>query len=454
MFPFLAFLLGLALGVCGWRYWRLNRLIEGLNQAVQTKRPFLLEKPFGWRGFSPVDHLCRNIRQLIEVDARFSGMAADLVPHLGAALENMQEVVLIVDQGNYVVMANGAAREILANGGKLQGKRLEQVMRSAAFLDFVNSVKAGEVLDRQEIEVHQAEELFWFEVTGARMAGLGNPVDDLTLFVLHDISRLKHLEKMRKDFVANVSHELKTPLTVIKGYAETLVEDHDTLPVEARERFLVKILRSVERLHLLIEDLLTLSRLESGPDKLKRMPHHLPTLIGDLLENFERRLDPETQRIERNFADGVGYVHIDGLRVSQAVENLVDNAIRYATGFSCIRVTLQLSPDGGKVECAVEDDGVGIPKKDLPHIFERFYRVDKGRSRERGGTGLGLSIVKHIILLHGGEISAESETGKGTTVRFTLPARLPDGVEVPGSPGTSDPAKLAVPETMPAPTGE
>ncbi len=440
-------LLGIAYGYLLLRYTRLNRLIRELNQSILLKKPFLLEKPFGIIRMMPVDQLSRDIRRLIELDKRFSQMAENTLPQLEAALENMQEAVVVVDSSNFVMMANESARQLLSDGKGLQERRLEQVLRSAAFLDYVNSVKNGQVMGRQEIEVNRGGEMSWFEVSGSPIVGLGESEDALTIFVLHDISRLKQLEQMRKEFVANVSHELKTPLTVIKGYSETLVEDHNDLPSDERERFLVKILKSVERLHFLIEDLLTLSRLETGPDKLKRMPHVLPNLARDIVETFETRLKPGEQRFELDFSPEISYAHVDGVRISQAIENLIDNAIRYAGDFTRIGISLQLDESKRNVICVVEDDGVGIPSKDLPHIFERFYRIDKGRSRERGGTGLGLSIVKHIIQLHGGDISAQSKPGEGTRIRFTIPATLPEDAALPGvirTPReTSDPPGVA-----------
>lgn len=433
----------IALGILSLVLWlrlnRLSRLIGKLNHAIEVKKAFLLEKPFGWSRLHPVDHLSKNLRQLIETDARFSALASNSLPQLEVALEYMQEAVLIVDPANFVAMANESARQILGEGHSLQGKRMEQILKSADFLDYLNHVKSGQLMDRREIEVNRGNRVLWFEVSGSPLSNLGDDGEQMILLVLHDISRLKELEKLRKEFVANVSHELKTPLTVIKGYSETLVEDHDDLPRESRERFLVKILKSVERLHILIEDLLTLSRLESGPNKLKRSSHHLPTLIRDLLENFESRLEPGKQSLELDCEEGIESLHIDGVRITQAIENLIDNAFRYAGPFTRLTVRLRFSQKRDFVECSVMDDGIGIPQKDLPHIFERFYRVDKGRSRERGGTGLGLSIVKHIVLLHGGSIHAESAPGKGTTIFFTLPvaethflagAQLPQSGEI------------------------
>ncbi len=409
-----------------FRLARLGRLIGKMNQSIEVKKTFLLDRPFGWPKLHPVDLLSKNVRRLIETDVRFSALASNSLPQLEVALEYMQEAVLIVDPSNFVAMANESACQILGEGRSLQGKRMEQILKSAEFLDYLNHIKSGQLMDRREIEVNRGNQVLWFEVSGSPLSNLGEEGEQMILLVLHDISRLKELEKLRKEFVANVSHELKTPLTVIKGYSETLVEDHDELPRESRERFLVKILKSVDRLHILIEDLLTLSRLESGPDKLKRSAHHLPTMIGDILENFESRLDPEKQVLELDCEEGIETLHIDGVRITQAIENLIDNAFRYAGPFTRLTLRLRFSETRDFVECSVIDDGIGIPQKDLPHIFERFYRVDKGRSRERGGTGLGLSIVKHIVLLHGGEISARSEPGNGTSITFSLPVAESD----------------------------
>jgi signal transduction histidine kinase len=249
-----------------------------------------------------------------------------------------------------------------------------------------------------------------------------------TLLVLHDITKLKELEVMRREFVANVSHELRTPLTIIKGFAETLIDDAETLQSDSRERFTKKILTNADRLHVLVEDLLTISRLESKPEQIEPIAQPLKPLFEEVAENYRTRLDPATQRIDLAVEDEVDVVLFDRYRIHQVLDNFIENAFRYAPNFTRITLEAKLDSERQKVLCAVVDDGPGIPEKDLPHVFERFYRVDKGRSRERGGTGLGLSIVKHIIQLHGGSVSAESRLGEGSRMRFTLPA-----VEKPGA---------------------
>ena len=228
---------------------------------------------------------------------------------------------------------------------------------------------------------------------------------------------------MRREFVANVSHELRTPLTIIKGFAETLIDDEATLDPRARLRFTEKILNNAERLHVLVEDLLTLSRLESRPDQIEPIGQPIAPLLDEVAENYRPRLDSATQTLVVEVDEGIGTVLFDRYRIHQVLDNFIENVFRYAPDFTELRLVAVLEPDSGMVRCSVIDDGPGIPEKDLPHLFERFYRVDKGRSRETGGTGLGLSIVKHIVQLHGGTVWAESRVGEGTTMSFSLPVQ-------------------------------
>jgi signal transduction histidine kinase len=186
------------------------------------------------------------------------------------------------------------------------------------------------------------------------------------------------------------------------------VEDEASIAPKSRIRFLEKIVSNAERLDVLVEDLLTLSRLESKPDQLEPSVQSLKALAEDCLENYRTRIDPQTQSITLEFDERVGDFAFDRYRLTQVFDNLTENVFRYAPDFTCLLLKVELDAPAGLVLCTVQDDGPGIPEKDLPHIFERFYRVDKGRSRERGGTGLGLSIVKHIIQLHGGTVHAEN----------------------------------------------
>ena len=289
-----------------------------------------------------------------------------------------------------------------------------------------------------------------------------------TLFVLHDITRQKKLEAIRKDFVANVSHELRTPLSLVKGCAETLVDGHRDMPVADREKFLLTIQRHSERLDTLIEDLLTLSRLESANPGLQLEPVPFAQFVSGIIADYRARPAAAAHTINLTIAPDIGEVSIDPRKITQVFENLINNALKYTPAGSRIDITATLADaldagsgglqtagrgatrlanerhldaqtkegrdfvaSGGletappwsrrEIEVCVRDNGSGIPAADLPHMFERFYRVDKARSRETGGTGLGLSIVKHIVQLHGGRVRVESDYGRGAAFFFTLP---------------------------------
>jgi two-component system phosphate regulon sensor histidine kinase PhoR len=239
-----------------------------------------------------------------------------------------------------------------------------------------------------------------------------------TILVFHDLTRLKQLERTREEFVANVSHELRTPLSLIKGYVETLLDGARNNP-EVSERFLRIIERNTQRLDLLIQDLLTISALESGRVKLNLQPVALRPLAEKILADLKKPAEAKDVHLVNELPDLT--VTGDASRLEQVFANLVDNAIKYGRAQGTVTVGGRKA-DANKIEVFVRDDGPGIPPESLDRIFERFYRVDKARSREQGGTGLGLSIVKHIVQNHGGEAWAKSESGKGATFFFTLPA--------------------------------
>jgi len=235
--------------------------------------------------------------------------------------------------------------------------------------------------------------------------------------VFHDLTRVKQLERTRQEFVANVSHELRTPLSLIKGYVETLLEGAKDNP-EISTKFLQTIDRNAERLRLLIEDLLTISELESGRVKLNQQPLQLRTLSEKVLSDFRSPAEAKNITLVDEVPDLT--ISADAARLEQVLCNLIDNAIKY--GRQRGKVTLRACLAGTEqVEISISDDGPGIPREALERIFERFYRVDKARSREQGGTGLGLSIVKHIVQGHGGRVWARSDLGHGATFYFTLP---------------------------------
>ena len=409
----------LALGVCVRLLWKQNRSLSELHEALRSGRPRLHEEAEGmelpaWRGLS------QAVNALIGEAGALRQQRSDQLAQLEATLGNLREAVLIVDESNYIHLANRALREIFPKTRDLVNLRLELIVRSAAFLDYVRHTREGRELPREEFELVEGQASTWIEVSGAPITAPDGK-SRWALFVIHDVTRQRVLEKMRRDFVANASHELRTPLSVIKGYVETLVDGHVTMAPEDREKFLRTIQRHSDRLNAIIADLLTLSRLESATPGLNFSPLDVAGFLQDVHEDYAERATQSGHRIELRIDDSAGLIQADREKLTQVLGNLLDNALKYSPAGSRIELSALGLDATGEVEIGVRDNGPGIPAEDLPHIFERFYRVEKGRSRESGGTGLGLSIVKHIVQLHGGRVWAESMSGQGTSVLVRLP---------------------------------
>jgi two-component system phosphate regulon sensor histidine kinase PhoR len=411
--------LTIAVGFLLIRHLHHRRAVAALREALIARRALLRADLPGALG-PGWDELCMTAGALVEEVNRLDQQHTGQIAQLEATLGSLQEAVLLIDSNNYVLLANQAFHAIFPKAGRILGERLELALHSDAFLRHVAAVRAERAQPRQEIEFVDAQGSTWLEVTGSAIGPFDRRKNPALLFVLHDITRQKRLENVRKEFVANVSHELRTPLSVIKGYVETLVDSHDSMPVADRNRFLKTIQRHTERLNSLLEDLLALSRLESASAGLTRERVDLNTLLAGALDDFRSGPAAEAHRISLSIDPAVPPIFADPLKLSQVFDNLLGNALKYTPRGSRIDVSARLiSPE--LVEISVRDNGPGIPAEDLPHVFERFYRVDKGRSREKGGTGLGLSIVKHIVQLHGGRVWAESRYGEGASFLFTIP---------------------------------
>jgi two-component system phosphate regulon sensor histidine kinase PhoR len=428
--------LGIVLCVALLHIAQYRRAARGLSQAIITRQPFLREDIPGASG-PHWDALVSETNDLISENTRLRRLRTSQLAQLDATLGSLQEAVLLVDRDNRILLANQALQALFpraAANANLLHHRLETVIHGAAFFEYVEAVRRGIARPQHEIEFPSAPALaaaaafpragrhLWLEVTGTTIPALTGDDEAWALFVLHDITKQKKLEAVRKEFVANVSHELRTPLSIIKGYAETLVDGHAGMPEADRDRFLRTIERHAERLNSLIEDLLTLSRLEAAGAGLRREPIAFAKLLATILDDYRARPAAAGRRLGHAFDPAIGELHLDPLKITQALENLLDNALKYTPPTALVQVSARRA-GAGMVEVAVRDNGPGIPAADLPHIFERFYRVDKGRSRDKGGTGLGLSIVKHIIQLHGGQVRAESTEGQGSVFYFTLPEK-------------------------------
>ncbi|MFU8848650.1 MAG: sensor histidine kinase [Opitutales bacterium] len=412
------------------RILHLRRLIRELETAARAKRRLLPRESQKCLRFLGVDGLVRVFNEAIDRCNRYDTLDVGYSKQVEAMLRAVQEAIIVFNAERKVEFANRAAERLFRQGQSLNGLRLEGIMRSLSLLELLDAAEdSSDWVEPRQIQIEQGNEILWFEASCAQVRShiLLDPhsaaevSSSSTLLVLHDITELKRLEVMRRDFVANVSHELRTPLTIIKGFAETLSEDDASITSESRVRFLGKIVSNAERLNVLVEDLLTLSRLESKPDQLDPSVQSFRSLLEDCLEDYRTRADASRQTIALDCDERVGDFAFDRFRINQVLDNLAENVFRYAPDFSRMLIKVVLDEAGDYVVCSVSDDGPGIPEKDLPHIFERFFRVDKGRSRERGGTGLGLSIVKHIIQLHGGSIHAERSVDQGTCIVFTLP---------------------------------
>ncbi len=337
-----------------------------------------------------------------------------------AILDNMTEGVIALDGQGYVILMNPAARRILdVAQDQGEGRTLLEVVRDKGLADWVEMCQALDTAEpcKREIECYLPA-LRIIAVNAMPMPFSSERRG--FLLVLHDITELRRLEKVRAEFVANVSHELRTPLTAIKGYLETVL-DETRLESATHRRFLEIANSHAERMGRLINDLLNLSDIETGKVVLHPIPISLGAFVQDVSAMFEKDAAKQDVKLVNQVPPDL-WVQADRDRLSQILVNLLDNAVKYTPKGGTVSF-LAAKADANQVRIAVRDTGQGIPPNDLPRITERFYRVDKARSRVEGGTGLGLAIVKHLVQLHGGTLHIESEYGKGTTIEFMLPAR-------------------------------
>jgi len=336
-----------------------------------------------------------------------------------AVLDAMVEGVIATDGHDHIILINERARRIFGLGtARVERRPLLEVVRNVNLHDVLvagRDAMDGGVVSREVRLAEPADRVLQVHAVGLKFPGDERGV----VVILHDITELRRLEQVRTEFVANVSHELRTPLTAIQGYLETLLDG----ALEEREharKFLEIVFRHTERLGRLTDDLTDLSNIELGKVSLRLEPTSVAEIADSVVTIISPRASGGQVKVEARLPVDLPEVLADRDRLSQILINLVDNAVKYTPKGGQVTVEGRVDP-AGMVEVTVRDTGVGIPKADLPRLTERFYRVDKARSRDLGGTGLGLAIVKHLVLAHGGELDIESELWKGTTVRFTLP---------------------------------
>jgi len=336
-----------------------------------------------------------------------------------AILGSMVEGVAVVNSAERLLFANAGFAEILELGAPPQsGSSLVEVVRQTQLLEAVRAVLKGTPRVQAEIVTGTLRQRF-FAVTVASVKATENSG---AVVVLHDITDLRKLERIRRDFVANVSHEFKTPLTAIQGFAETLLAGARDDP-QNRTRFLQIILDHSRRLARLTDDLLELSKMDADRLDLEMDRLSVSQFVQSCLETAQRSAAEKHLRLSPKLQESLPDIAADRRRLAEVLQNLLDNAIQYTPSGG--KIDVSASSDGDEVTFTVSDTGIGIPLADQSRIFERFYRVDVARSREVGGTGLGLSIAKHLVEAHGGRIWVESEIGQGSQFHFTVPVFQP-----------------------------
>ncbi len=324
---------------------------------------------------------------------------------LDSIIASIEEGLLVIDPDGTIVLANESFNRICqVKDGK---KRFYwEVLREPEFSDTIKKVIKDKINAVKQIEING--KIFLCSVSF--VARQGKEI----VIIFHDITDIKNLERIKKDFVVNVSHELRTPLTAIKGYIETLDEEID----EKHKHYLGIISKHTERLINIVQDLSVLSELEERNFSLQLEEINFKNLIEDILKLFGHKLKEKGLSLKLDLKENVPLFKGDAFRLEQMMINLIDNAIKYTEKGE---ITISLTEENGKLIMKIEDTGIGIPEAHLERIFERFYVVDKSRSRKLGGTGLGLSIVKHIVLLHNGRINVESIPGAGSQFKITFP---------------------------------
>ena len=333
-----------------------------------------------------------------------------------ATLGGMREGLLVVNKDMRVVASNPAAHKLFsASLTKLQSQRLTELTRNPAIYSaFLDGLKGKEV-SGVKVETHGPER----QVFDLRVVPIGNVNGNGAqgaLGVFFNITRTERLEIVRQEFLSNVSHELRTPLTSIMAFVETLENGAKEDP-ESCQRFLSIIRKNASRMHTLIDDILDLTAIESGNVQLRADPVNLHELVNDVCASLPNQASARKVSLQNDVPPGT-LVYADARRLEQMLTNLIDNGIKFSRENGTVSISYQ---SGERDRILVQDNGDGIPAQHVERLFERFYRVDRARSREMGGTGLGLAIVKHLALLHGGEVTVESELGKGSTFTIHLP---------------------------------
>ena len=397
---------------------RITRPIEQIRTWAESiaRGDFLLKPPV--RSSEEIEGLYESLSRMAEDLRERIDLVIRQRNEIEAMFSSMIEGVIALDMEEHVIGMNQAAAEILCcDLSEAQGRSIQEVVRNTALHEFVRETILADKPVEKDIPISSdGEGLVNGHGTILRDAG-GKQIG--ALIVLNDVTRLRRLENIRRDFASNVSHEIKTPITAIKGFVETLRDGAIRNPEDA-ERFLGIIEKHVDRLEAIIEDLLKLSKIEQESEKegIALVKSRISEILQNAVQVCHMGAADREIKIEISCSESM-VAEVDPSLIEQAVVNLLDNAIKYSDSGGTVRI--KATQREGQIIIALRDQGCGIEKKHLPRLFERFYRVDKARSRQLGGTGLGLAIVKHIVQAHGGKVLVESSLGKGSIFTIHLP---------------------------------
>ncbi len=337
-----------------------------------------------------------------------------------AVLANLNDGVVALDPAGKIVLINPAALHLLqakCNAEDILARPWAEAFPEINLESALNKAVPGKIAT-----VHLEGEATGGRILRAHVAPIASDAAQPGMIItFQDITDQEQLESMRREFVANVSHELRTPLTTVKSYVETILDDDDSLKPDLRRHFLTVVNDEVDRMTRLVRDLLQLAQFDAGRAHWKKRPTDLSSLAADVLERFQVQAERRQLTLELKVTKTLPQVSVDRDRIGQVLSNLISNAIKFTPAGGCIQVSVTAASEN-MIRTAVTDNGAGIPAEDQPRIFERFYRVDKARSRSLGGTGLGLPIARQIVEAHGGYIKLSSVLGQGTSVSFLLPA--------------------------------
>jgi two-component system, OmpR family, phosphate regulon sensor histidine kinase PhoR len=391
--------------------WReMEQLVKQVGRGEQP-RTFLIG------GSSEARRVSVALEEILTRQRQLDRQIGDGVSGQKAILSAMQDGLLVVDDQSRLALVNPAVCELFAISEESLGSPLLETVRDPAVRRIIGETLGQRQASNGELVIGRRE----FQMTSVPMENDNGQVGGAVV-LFHDITDLKRADEIRRDFVANVSHELRTPLSILRGYIETMLDD-PKMPRSETARILEVMDQHSKRLGLLANDLLTLAQIESGRSTLELSEIDLLRFFNDLVRDWDKKFAAKNLKAVIDVSDDCPSIRADEARLREVFDNLLDNAVKYSNMNGEIRLSAQRLDN--QITLSVSDDGIGIAAEDLPRVFERFYRADKARSRELGGTGLGLSIVKHIAQHHGGGVEAESEPGKGATIRVSLPAASP-----------------------------